>query len=214
MSSPQRVGVSVAVEGVVDEAVVERLADDAGLAVSAVYGKSGKAAILNALPGYNNAARGWPWVVLLDLDDDPECAPAAVAGWLPDPAKHMSLRVAVREIEAWLLADRSAFARFLGLKPEDVPADPETLDDPKGTVVALARRSKRRAVRTDIVPRPGSGRKIGPGYTSRMMEFIETVWSPSAASEGADSLRRCRKRLAEIGGSLGNGGVTEGGTGR
>ncbi len=64
----------------------------------------------------------------------------------------------VRHVEAWLLADRERISAFLGVGTVKVPRDPETLEDPTRTLVDLARQSRRRDIREDMVPRPGSGR--------------------------------------------------------
>ncbi len=63
---------------------------------------------------------------------------------MPDPAPYMCFRVAVREVEAWLLADREQIARFLSIARSRVPQSPETLDNPKQRLVELARHSRRR----------------------------------------------------------------------
>jgi len=67
--------VSAAVEGIVDEAVVRKLIVQAGGRPGTVYGKSGKPHLRRQIQGYNNAARHSPWIVLVDLDRDAECAP-------------------------------------------------------------------------------------------------------------------------------------------
>ncbi len=58
-------------------------------------------------------------------------------------------------------------------------------------MVNAARRSRYRAMVTDMVPRPGSGRSTGPAYSSRMFEFVQNHWDPGNACAGADSLERC-----------------------
>jgi len=132
-----------------DEAVLRRLVDEAGGSLQVVYGKMGKAHLRQSLNGYNQAARFTPWVVLVDLDLEYECAPLLCGEWLPNPAPDMCLRVAVREVETWLLADRERMARFLSVPVSRIPFDPEALDDPKGKLVQLARRSRRRDIRED-----------------------------------------------------------------
>jgi hypothetical protein len=84
----------------------------------------------------------------------------------------MCFRVAVRETEAWLLADRERLARFLGISTSRIPLDPEAMDDPKSLMVDLARHSRRREIREDMIPRSGSGRNVGPAYVSRLIEFV------------------------------------------
>ena len=190
--------INAAVEGIVDEAVVKRMIDFVGGTPGRVFGKEGKPLLQKKIEGYNNAARRSPWVVLVDLDHDEECAPLLRNEWLPQPASKMCFRIAVREVEAWLLADRKGIASFLGVSQSAVPRDPEAVADPKKTMVDLARRSRRRTISEDMVPREGSGRDVGPAYSSRMIEFVRNAWSPAAAMETSDSLRRCVECLTKL----------------
>jgi len=190
--------ISAAVEGLVDEAVVRKLIAHAGGCPGTVYGKQGKEPLRQKIGGYNNAAHHAPWVVLVDLDHEEECAPPLRAEWISNPASHLCFRVAVREIEAWLMADAETLAAHLSVARSAVPADPQALPHPKIAMVNLARRSRRSAVRTDMVPREGSGRSVGPAYTSRLVEYVENRWRPDAAAQRSESLRRaiaCLERL-------------------
>ena len=187
--------VNLLVEGFTDESVLRRLLDYVQLPLGCVYGKQGKAAILERLPGYNRAAHYSPWVVVIDLDQDADCAPRYIGEVLPGAAPWMRLRVAVRAIESWLLADAESLASFLHIPRTRIPQLPEAEPDPKATLVNLARLSRSRSIREDIVPRPGSGAKVGPGYAGRLIEFVDanrpSAWRPDVAAEHADSLRRC-----------------------
>jgi hypothetical protein len=190
--------ISAAVEGIVDEAVVRRLIAHAGGRTGAVYGKKGKAHLRQKIGGYNNAARHAPWIVLVDLDHEEECAPPLRENWIPQPASNLCFRVAVREIEAWLMADAETIAAYLSVAQSRIPADPENLEHSKIEMVNLARRSRRRAIGEDMVPREGSGRPVGPAYTSRLVEYVESRWRPDIAAPRAESLRRaiaCLERL-------------------
>ena len=182
--------ISAAVEGAVDEAVVRKLIAHAGGQAGSVYGKNGKPNLLQRIDGYNKAARYAPWIVLVDLNGDAECAPSILNDWLPTPAPKLCFRIAVREVEAWLIADAPTFSRYLSIRPGNLPPEPERLERPKDTVVNFARRSRRRAIRKDMVPREGSGRRVGPAYASRLIEYIEQHWRPTAAARRSDSLRR------------------------
>ena len=96
------------------------------------------------------------------------------------------------------MADAEALAGYLGVPRGRVPRAPEGLDDPKGAMVALARRSRRKAIREDMVPREGSGRRVGPAYAARLIEYAATAWRPGVAARHAESLRRaidCLRRL-------------------
>jgi hypothetical protein len=197
--------ISSAVEGAVDEAVVKRLIIEAGGEIGPIYGKRGKSLLRQRVNGYNNAAHYHPWIVLIDLNQDADCPPPLKAHWLPNPGPFMCFRIAVREIEAWLLADRERFASFFRVPLSDVPTDPELLDDPKEVVIELSRRSQSRDIRLDMVPRTGSGRKIGPAYVSRLIEFVsdpQKGWRPERAARSSDSLNRSLTRIRELVGSF------------
>lgn len=186
--------ITAAVEGITDEAVLKRLCNYVGAQTARVYGKNGKQHILSRISGYNNSARYRHWAVLLDLDTDAACAAAILHAWLPTPSPLMCLRVAVRELEAWILSDAERVAQFLGVSQRRIPTNPDLLPDPKGTVVSLAQASRRSDIRDDMVPRPGSGQRVGPAYASRLIEFVQDIgtgWRPEVAEQNSDSLKRC-----------------------
>ncbi len=190
---------TAAVEGLVDEILLRRICQHVGTSLGGVHGRNGKAYILSRINGYNNSARFRHWVVLLDLDNDGACAAAVLPTWLPTPARLMRLRVAVREIESWLLGDRERLAAYLSVSLDDLSNEPERLADPKLEIVNLARKSRRRAIREDMVPIAGSGQTVGPAYTSRMIEFIQNPtagWRPDVAALSCDSLRRCIRAIS------------------
>jgi hypothetical protein len=186
-----------AVEGKTDAALIGRLVREAGAVLGDIHQGKGRPWVLKQLQGYNAAARRQPWVVLVDLDQD-DCAPSLKKISLPDPAPLMCFRVAVREIEAWLLADREALASFLAVDLTKLEINPELLGDPKETLIALARYSRKPSLRREMVPLPGSGNRVGPGYASRLIDFIQDHWRPEVAAANSDSLRRCRLRLREL----------------
>lgn len=81
-----------------------------------------------------------------------------------------------------------------GKKRENYLICPESISDPKLTIVNLARQSRKREIRADMVPRSASERLIGPAYTSRLIECIENKkngWRPDVAARYSDSLKRC-----------------------
>lgn len=188
-------------EGPIDEAVAIRVLTYIGLPVGIAYGKTGKGDLLRRLPQYNQAARHRPWMALTDLDRDPNCAPPFVQATLPNPAPGMRFRVAVRAVEAWLMADAERLAAFLDIPPNRIPQNPDAEPEPKTTLVNLARHSRKQAIRQDMVPRQGSGSRVGPGYTGRLIEFVNSAdgpWRPDVAAQRSDSLRRCLEALESL----------------
>jgi len=187
--------VSGAVEGIVDEAVLRRLLQELDATPGPIHIAGGKSRLRDRISGYNQAARHQPWVVLVDLNHEAVCAPELRVSWFPAVNEFMCFRVAVRETEAWLLADQQRIAQFLDVSVRRIPSLPDELDDPKAAVVDLARRSGRRDIREDMVPRPRSRRSEGPAYASRLIEFAQQLWRPTVAESRSDSLRRCRQAL-------------------
>lgn len=190
--------ISAGVEGILDEAVVKHLINRAGAELGRTYGRSGKAKLKSGIRGFNSAAIWSPWLVLVDLDKEAECAAELRREWLPEPSRFMCFRVAVREVESWLLADRENIGRHLSVSRDLVPSEPELLVDPKGEMVNLAGRSRRRAIREDMVPRQGSGRQTGPAYDAQLIEFVRNLWDLDAALGHSDSLSRAYDSLARL----------------
>ena len=190
--------VTVATEGVTDTVVARRICSEVGLDVAAVHGENGKDGLDKSLAGYDQAARREHWFVLRDLDTDADCAPMLMKKLLPAPSRGMTFRIATHAIESWLLADAPAFARFFSVSASRIPKDPDALLHPKADLVNVVRRSRSRAMREDIVPRPDSGSTVGPGYTGRVAEFVRTSWRPAEAAARSGSLRRCLTRLARL----------------
>lgn len=189
--------ITIAVEGDIDEAVALRLVRHVGAKAGTAYGKAGKDHLRRRIRGYNEASRRSPWLVIVDLDQE-DCGPALRRSWLSEVSPSLCFRVAVREVEAWLLADAGAMARFLSVPAGRIPSLPESLADPKGEIVRIARRSRSRAVREAIVPRPESERIVGPEYTSSLSLFARDLWCPDDAALRADSLRRAIRCLTAL----------------
>jgi hypothetical protein len=194
--------VSVAVEGFSDEGAAQAILNSCGLGVRKFFGGHGKHALLKKLPGYNAGAAFSPWLVLIDLDNDAYCPGQKCSDWLSDPSDLMCFRIVVRSIESWLLADAVAISRFLGVRKGVVPPCPEDLPDPKETVISLARRSSNRLIRDGLVPREGSGARVGPTYASDIREFARSQWRPEVAAEAAPSLKKSMDRIRELAAKL------------
>ncbi|MBI5498639.1 MAG: hypothetical protein HY907_00225 [Deltaproteobacteria bacterium] len=191
--------VLVAFEGDTDLPVVRKLARDAGLTVVREIDCGGKHRLDADLPGYNDAAQGSPWFVLRDLDHDAECAPEWLRRCGFSARTWMCLRLAVRELESWLLADAVAMASFLQVDSVRIPTDPDGLADPTRTLVDLARQSRRHAIRRQMVPGPGDHVAVGPLYEAKLIEFGELHWSLSRACGRSPSLRDARAALRRLG---------------
>jgi len=181
---------------VTDLAILQRLLGELRVTVGPTHVTDGTAKLDRQLAGYNSASKYGPWLVVRDLDQDAACAPELLRGLLPEPAMHIRLRVAVRAVESWLLADGTAISRFLGVAKSRVPADPDVLVDPKGTIVSLARLSRRSEVK-QMAPSPRSGRRVGPAYTDQIIHFAATGWRPVEAAKHSPSLSSTIRAIRE-----------------
>jgi hypothetical protein len=104
----------VAVEGSTDTPAVHKVVTLAGWELAhEPISTGGKVRLDKDVPGYNAAAKGSPWFVLRDLDHDAPCPGALVTKLLPARSPLMCLRIAVRAIEAWLMADPETLSTFL-----------------------------------------------------------------------------------------------------
>lgn len=175
----------------------ERICQSLNLQTCPIRSGGGKSKLKGKLASYNKAAKGMRWLVLRDLDHDRECAAALLRILLPSPSPHMRLRIAVRAAEAWLLADRTSAAGWLGVSLQRLPQDPDELDDPKLALVNLARGSRLSAITKGLVPRMGSGAVVGPEYRSQVSAYVRDRWRPDCAAAHSPSLARTIRRLQE-----------------
>lgn len=193
--------IGVVVEGQIDRVAVGCVLATRSLAVdpNRVIITRGKQRFDARLVNYNQAARHGPWLALRDADHDADGCPVTLRRTLlrvpQSPA--LCLRLAVRTLEAWLLADAEAVAKYFSVPRSAVPRDPEDLDRPKDALVQLCRSSRRRAVRVGMVPPPGT-RGPGPEHTAFVSRFCREAWRPDTAAAAAPSLRRALQEIDRL----------------
>jgi hypothetical protein len=187
-----------AVEDVVSEAVARRLVTviRPDLQITGVVRKNGKSYVRHRIRELNRAARSVPVFVMIDLDTPVPCPADVIRSWLPTSfAPNLLFRVAVMEIESWIMADRIAFATFFSVPLQRVPEHPDAILKPKEQIVAIARKSRRKEIRQDMVPSPGDTRVVGPAFNARLTAFVTDVWNPNMAVNASPSLRSAVTRL-------------------
>lgn len=192
--------INLGVEDRLSEAIARRLLRGCSnnFHLGTVFQKGGFGYLRRMAPAFNNAAKGIPFLLLTDLDTG-NCAPDIINEWLPKGVHpNLLFRVAIREVEAWILADCESLSRFLGLRNAFNVDDPDLLENPKAYLIDLARHSPRREIRDDIVPRRNSTSRIGPNYNGRLSIFVEYHWQPLAAAVRSKSLAKSLLRLAEF----------------
>lgn len=160
--------------------------------------QGGNGYLRSNLKKFFEIANRTPFLLVTDLDRN-ECASTLLSDWLgsvnvPIPEK-MLLRVAVREIEAWLLADHQGISTLINR--EFSTNNPDSILNPKRKLIQLAKKAPR-DIRLDITIRDGALATQGPGYNARLVDFVRNTWCPIRASNNSNSLKRCCERLESL----------------
>ena len=192
--------VNIATEDELSEAVAVRLVNAAfgdGM-VGNRLGRKGNGYLINKLPSLRQMANREPVLLLTDLDDT-NCPPSLLQRWSDGQAfpDNLLLRVAVRETEAWLLADRNGMANLLGISPNKIPIDPEILEDPKRFLLNLARNANRN-VRSELIATKGAAASQGLGYNRLLSSFVSLDWQLENAINCSASLCKAVARLRAL----------------
>lgn len=159
----------------------------------------GSGYIKSRINEFNHAAKAMPFLVLTDLDTA-ECSPLMINQWLTE-RQHPNLifRVAEREVESWVMADRVAFSDFLAVPLAKIPVNiDDSIEDPKAFLIKLAHKSKKNTLKKAIIPPPGRTVKIGPGYNRELTGFVKGKWRLEHAVKHSISLRRAAKALGQF----------------
>jgi hypothetical protein len=180
-------------------AIIEKLLAEHpdGIEIGTAVGGNGFGDLKRKISAFAESSRHQPVLVLTDLDAA-ECAPALVSDWLstvPFAPTELRFRVAVRETEAWLIADHDSLRRLLEQPALVIPDDPDTIGDPKAWLLDAASRS-RKGIR-DLLVRDEEGLILrSVDYNNTLSDFARMLWSPSDAAPRSESLRRARAAIA------------------
>ena len=156
----------------------------------------GFARIREKVPAFLNMAKAGLFTLTLTDLDTTDCAPSLIRDWFSvspgspiDLPAEVIFRVAVREVEAWLLADRCALAHFLGIPERNFSDTPEDLTDPKAHLLDVIRRKGRKKWHREMLPLSPTA-SLGPEYNRKLAEFVKTGWDPNRAACTSRSLDR------------------------
>lgn len=135
-------------------------------------------------------------LVLTDLDSAP-CAPELVRDWCGIssnelPAR-MRFRIASKEVESWIIADRARLGRYLGVSEALFTREPDAMHDPKEHLLSVIKtHAKRKWCKAML---PTKDRKIGPDYNFHLCHFISNHWDIATAKSVSPSLGRAIRSL-------------------
>jgi hypothetical protein len=192
--------VALATEDELSEVVGQRLVNDAGadLTVTLRLRRGGFGYLRSRMRNFCELARQMPVLLLTDLDTE-QCPMTLIGAWSRNNAVpgQLLFRVAVRQVESWLLADREGVASFLRVSVGRLPGNPDELADAKQSFLRLASRAPRR-IREELIAEQGAKAGQGLGYNALLCNFVRNRWNPARAATRSDSLDRARSRLAEL----------------
>lgn len=187
-----------AVEDLLSEAVLRRIVAVVrpDITIYQVLRRNGSGYLRMRAHELNRTAHRVPVFMLTDQDRADVCPAELIRSWLSaPPAPNLLFRVAVMEIESWIMADRAAFATFISVRADSIPEEPDEVLKPKELIVSLAKQSRRRDIREDLAPARGSTAAIGPAFNVRLTDFVSNAWNPLVAAETSPSLRKAVVRL-------------------
>jgi len=165
--------------------------------ISGEYSGGGFGYIKRNIKGFCLASQGSPYFILTDLDKY-QCPLDLIHDWLNIPIdRNCFFRIAVKEVEAWLLADKQGVSEYLGIPESVLPRVPEQDQDPKEVLMRIVRRSRKRRIKDDVLP-INENAKIGPNYNGRLSEFVRDYWCVDRAMDNSTSLSRAYVRLRDF----------------
>ena len=186
----------LAVEDELSEAISTKILNEFGVEIRIVIREGGNTYLRQKSPELNRSAKGLDIFLLTDLDSPKDCPLELIHSWIKGPLNPKFLfRVAVMEVESWIMADRNGMANFLSIPIHRIPHNTDEIANPKEFLVSLARKSKKRKLRDELVPKPGTKIPVGYGYNTRLIEFVRDHWDLERAAMVSPSLKRTLDRL-------------------
>ncbi len=190
--------VILAVEDRLSDAVATKILETFGIKIVKRIGFQGKSDLERKTPEFNRAANGITVFMLTDLDSPRDCPPGLIRSWIKGPINpRFFFRVAVMEVESWVMADRIGFAAFLSVPSYRIPSPTDDILNPKEFLLSIARRSKKKTVREALVSAQGTTLSIGNEYNTLLSEFIREHWNLERAASVSPSLKRTLDRISQ-----------------
>lgn len=171
---------------------------ESDIAISTEINAHGFGRIKKSILNYNRAARHTAFFIVTDLDQK-ECAASLIKDWFCSVEKEPQLlfRIAVHEIDAWVLADKTGIAKLLNVSSDLIPQEPESILDPKNLLMQLAKKSKSREIREDFPPKDKYAHQ-GPLYNILLTSFVKDNWDLYEAMQHSESLTRAYTALKKF----------------
>lgn len=198
---------NIATEDELSEATAERIVQSLPVQIQILhrFRKRGFGYLRANTKKWCGLAKTQTILLITDLDRA-QCPVSLIYDWFGDRAlpERLLVRVAIRETESWLLADHEGIQALLGKKMR-LPDDPDALQDPKLSLLELAKRAPKE-IRLDLVKQEGPNLRQGMGYNTRLTAWVRSEWSPERAAARSESLRRALLKIQQLAVKLSKGG--------
>jgi hypothetical protein len=188
--------ITLAVEDSLSETVARKILkqSDKNYCVINCLGRKGFGYLKTKINKFNEASKQLPFFVLIDQDNG--CPPEKIDSWLKCKVNsNFIFRIAVMEIESWVMADRDSFLNFLVSLNLIYHIKWTKLPDPKQFFLNITKKTRKRRLKQDIIPIPGSTAKIGPDYNACISDFVRDRWNVHEAIRHSESLNRAFKKI-------------------
>ena len=189
--------VILVVEDVLGEVISTKILEHFGIDIERKIVYEGKSYLQQKARSFNRTAYEECGIFMLtDLDSSDICPPTLIRSWIRGPLNPwFFFRIAVMEVESWIMADRDALSEFLSIPIHRVPRNTDNIPNPKEFLVSLARRCTQRRVREALVPARGANRVVGVRYNAMLSNFVHSQWNLERAASISPSLKRTVDRI-------------------
>ena len=190
--------VILAVEDELSESVSTQILGHFDIKIWYTIRGKGNVSLRQKAPELNRSANGAAIFLLTDLDTPRECPPGLIRSWVRSTLNpRFFFRVAVMEVESWVMADRIGFADFLSVPLHRIPSPTDNILNPKEFLLSLARKSKKKAVREALVPAQDATLRVGDEYNTLLSEFVQEHWDLERAATASPSLKQTLDRISQ-----------------
>lgn len=187
------------VEDHLSAAVVEKIFQVHGVSAGDFLGLQGIGYIRSKIKNFNESAKNLKIFALVDLDDKQQCPIDLIKSFVKGPINRgLLFRIAVVEIESWVLADPVSLSKFLKVSPTAIPTRPDSLESPKEALVAVAKKSRSRSIISGMIPEVGGTAIVGKEYNALMAKFVKEFWDPNVAKNNSPSLCRAIESILKF----------------
>ncbi|MDM8554336.1 hypothetical protein QUF75_06360 [Desulfococcaceae bacterium HSG7] len=191
-----RIYITLAVEDSLSEAVVRKMLAQSQKNYEVVncLSKGGYGYLKKQINAFNQAAKTMPFFVLTDQDRG--CPPEKIRNWLKHKLNpNLIFRIAVMEVESWVMAHRQSFAQFASVPIQRIPYNTDAIENPKEFLLAIVSKSRSKRLKDAIVPKRDSTAQTGPDYNAQLSNFIRNAWDVYEAQKNSESLDRAFNRI-------------------